>query len=381
MPLLPYVRHPVFVVSCGALLAAIAVVASPAVTTHSRATQARQCESVRVLRDDYDRSVYAERGSFLRDGTRPYADVWSEYPQLATYAFSLPYLFNADSGTHMTIFTFMMAVALGVLAAVMARLCRQLAIPSHRVLFLLLPGTLYFSLNRFDVLPTALVLTAFSLLLAGRWGSAHAVLGAAALTKGYPVLFLPLFARIAWSGGLRAMLWGFSCFVAVVVALTAQLWAWVGFNALVAPYVFQGTREANSQSIFYFAARALPQAGQWPLRMAFSGLQAGLGIVPAALRRMSPQDGARWLAIITIAFVVFTRFQSPQWVVWITPLALLSSRDRLDLGVVVAQDILTYVYFPLTYDCFGPLSTNFAFVVGALTALRVFLLVRLLMPR
>src|SRR5258705_1272969 len=37
----------------------------------------------RLLRDDYEMSVYVRRGSLAPAGARPYLDVFSEYPQLA----------------------------------------------------------------------------------------------------------------------------------------------------------------------------------------------------------------------------------------------------------------------------------------------------------
>jgi hypothetical protein len=113
----------------------------------------------------------------------------------------------------------------------------------------------------------------------------------------------------------------------------------------------------------------------------FSAAQVVLGAAALGVRVVSPQNIARWLAAMTIAFVVFMRFQSPQWVVWITPLAILASRDAIDIGAVVAQDILSYVYFPLAYDAFGPQAPELGFVVGALTGARLFLLVRLAVPR
>src|SRR5258705_320947 len=46
-----------------------------------------------LLEDVSDRSVYQQRGAWLPTGLTPYLEVHSEYPQLATWLFGVPYLF------------------------------------------------------------------------------------------------------------------------------------------------------------------------------------------------------------------------------------------------------------------------------------------------
>ena len=47
---------------------------------------------IRFFRDNYDMSCYFRRGAWLPLGKRPYAEVFSEYPQLATYLFGLTHV-------------------------------------------------------------------------------------------------------------------------------------------------------------------------------------------------------------------------------------------------------------------------------------------------
>jgi hypothetical protein len=375
----PRLASPVTIVWCAAVLGAALVVWSPAPIMEGRGEDPR-AGSIRYLRDDYDRAAYAERGSFLRDRKRPYVDVYGEYPQVATYLFALPYLVVSTAAAHMLVFTFMMAASLGLLAILMARMCRLLGIPTSRVLFLLLPGTLYFSLNRFDVLPETMVMLALLWLVERKTSLAHAALGIAILTKGYPLAYVPLFLRVAWESGSRNAARAMGVLGLTIGVLSLQLIAWIGLKGALSPYVFQGNRDDNTQSLFHVVSLALPHAGQQPLRTLFSAAQAMLGAAALGIRSVSPHNIVRWLAAMTIAFVVFMRFQSPQWAVWITPLAILASRDVIDIGGVVAQDVLSYLYFPLAYDAFGPQAPELGFVVGALTAARLFLLVRLIAP-
>jgi hypothetical protein len=376
--------RPAMIVLVVALLGAAAVVSAPErflVQAPAARQQYPKYQGVRVIRDDFDHANFADRGLFLPEGKKPYVERYSEYPQLGTYLFAFPYLFVSTWEGYRAFFTFLMAAALGGIAMAMTPVCVRLGVAPYRVLLLLLPGTLYFSLNRFDAVPTALVMAALALVLAGRLALGHAVLAAAFLTKAYPLLYVPLFSRVAWdAGGARGVLRAWAAFAGTIAVCTAQIAAGVGFKPLLGPYLFFGNRLDNTQSLFHVVSQALPVALETPARAVFRVMQAGLGLAGAAVGRLSARDVVRWMAVMTIAFVVFTRFQSPQWVVWITPPALLAARDRTELALVAAQDVLTYLYFPLAYDRFGPIAPGLAFVVGALTAIRLVLLACLLRP-
>ena len=47
---------------------------------------------IRFINDSHDRENYYARGSWILEGKRPYIDVFSEYPQLATYFFAVPHI-------------------------------------------------------------------------------------------------------------------------------------------------------------------------------------------------------------------------------------------------------------------------------------------------
>lgn len=337
-------------------------------------------EGIRLVRDDFDRSNFADRGRFVLEGRRPYLDVPSEYPELATYLFGLPYLLVSSREAHMAAFPFLMAAALGGVAWSVGGVLRRLGRSEARLLLLLLPGTLYFTLNRFDAVPALLVSSALALLLSGRVLSAHALLAMAVMTKAYPLLYLPLFVLHTARAGLAVAARATAVLVLVLAGFSAQLAFWVGPKWVLGSYLYFGGRMDNTQSLFHHALQAAPAAAAAPLRWLFRGLQGGLGLAVLLARPRGEHALVRWLAAMTIGFVVFSRFQSPQWVVWITPLALLASRGAGELALVAAQDVLTYVYFPVAYDRFGPPSAGLAYVLGLLTSVRMVLLAALLWP-
>ena len=66
-------------------------------------------------------------------------------------------------------------------------------------------------------------------------------------------------------------------------------------------------------------------------------------------------------AIFSLIF--FTRFHSPQYIVWYTPLfAILVADNLVNIGLFYASQILAYIEFPLL---FGSFYTNTQYVSSA----------------
>ena len=84
-------------------------------------------------------------------------------------------------------------VLLLALLALTAANLRALGHGPGGALLLFLPGTLYFSFNRFDAWPAAFVALAFLMQWKDRRLGAAAALGLGAMMKWYPILLVPLF--------------------------------------------------------------------------------------------------------------------------------------------------------------------------------------------
>src|SRR5262249_9995583 len=106
---------------------------------------------------------------------------------------------------------------------------------------LVLPAALYFSLNRFDILPAFLV--ALSLACLGRrYLVASAVLlGLATMAKVYPLLLAPLIFRYLSDERRRCLTWAGVYSATLLVCFLPPLTAW-GRDATLAPYNYQLSR-------------------------------------------------------------------------------------------------------------------------------------------
>jgi hypothetical protein len=352
----------------------------------------------RVAYDDWDMSAMVLRGlnaslgrkaglaeephpsddefaAALRDPERPLADrYFLEYPQAATYLFRLPFLWRplhppaAVCDSHygnilrhqprddaerdlwrafrragQTIAAVMVVCLLLLMALV--RLGYEpgggLSGPAW---LLVLPGALYFTLNRFDVLPALLTALSFA-CLGRRWVVASAVfLATATMVKVYPVLLVPIVVRYLWAERRAALAWTAAYVGATLVLLLPPLLA-ADWQAVVRPLRVQLSRAPLGPTLYVHLPAALSENG-WIGR----GFRFGtLGLVMLALCRHRPTDLAGVLrrgALALMAFTALSVFYSPQWVLWFAPLLVpLAGQDRRLAALVAGLDAVTYLSF------------------------------------
>jgi len=221
--------------------------------------------------------------------------------------------------------------------------------PLPPVWLLALPASLYFGLNRFDALPSLLVVLSFAMLHHRRFTLSGMLLALACLVKVYPVLLGPLFVRYLQNDrrALRSFLIGGFATGCGVLGLVFLMHGW---EAMIAPYRFQLSREAEPGWTFY--GIVLPEF----LASRSCGI-VRLGIVLVVLgllmrsRPTSLDELLKKSVVVLIAFASLQVFFSPQWLWWFVPLLIILARnDRRLIWLVLAFDVLTYVSFPLVYD-------------------------------
>jgi hypothetical protein len=351
-----------------------------------------------LLEDESDRTIYEQRGRWLPSGRTPYLQEHSEYPQLATWLFAAPYLFfdsdvpvgraqtaaefrNArdDHAVYGDLHHVSMAIGLWLLLALTALNLRALGHSPSWALLLFLPGTLYFAFNRFDAWPAAAVAGALLLQWRGRRHGAAMLLAVGAMLKWFPILLLPMFLAYnlhsrdgagAGRSGARGLLArlpsavilpGLSA-LAVCLAILGVTWMWDRGGREAVEYVYRNQmgRDPNPPSI----VAALTVPGRWGLftlededwlSRAFMLLQ----FLPAVLLALLPIRTRRALLLgcltVVLGFMQFGKVFSPQWICWVTPLAvLLAPRSLPCLLLLVAAELATYVQNPVIfYEAMG----------------------------
>jgi len=233
---------------------------------------------------------------------------------------------------------FDVTVALLVLFEIAAVLATAyLAGPARRWIALLValsPGLILASFINWDLIAMSLTMLGLAAWAARRGVLAGVLIGLAVATKFYPVFLLgPLFLLCLRAGRLRAF-W--------VTAGSAAV-AWLAVNlpvAIAAPtgwftfYRFNASRGADWGSIWYlFETEHWPLVGRLPLStlnlvtlLAFGASFLLIAVLALAARRRPRLPQLLFLSLS--AFLIFNKVWSPQYVIWLVPLAVLA-RPRL----------------------------------------------------
>jgi hypothetical protein len=238
----------------------------------------------------------------------------------------------------------------------------------------LLPACLYFSANRFDVLPA--VGLALSLALLGRgWMAGSAVcLGVATMVKIYPGLVAVLVVRYL-GGRPRDMARWTAVYALTLAAVGAVTVASTGWEATLAPYRVQLGRSLEGLT-FYGAVLPRVLGGDTAVS---KGARLGFVLVvliALAWRRPTGLESLlRRSALALIAFLAVQVFYSPQWVLWLIPLLAPLAGWGLRSPVtwlVVGLDLVTYATFPVAFDMTN--TARHQVLIGVLIYLRALVL-------
>lgn len=316
---------------------------------------------------DGDTAELNRYGDAVVNGQLPYRDFRLEYPPGAIPFFTIPSL--GAEHDYLTIFRLVAiaGVLFGLLA--LALLLERLDAPSvwryAALAFAALAPALLgaFALLRFDMWPAALCVCVLLLLLTERPLWAFGLLAVATLVKSYPAALLPL-ALLAVERPVR---WrGLALFCTGGLAVLLPLAA-LGHVGLYNSYSGQWNRHLQLETfassfllVIHHAGRIAFDSGSWSVFGATADALAKLqtlaqlvGVAAAALlfarSRRTPRDlaaaGATTIAVAAVAGKVL----SPQFLLWLAPLVLLS-RSIVAGASLAAAMMLTNLIFPDRYE-------------------------------
>jgi uncharacterized membrane protein len=282
----------------------------------------------------------------------PYRDFFMEYPPGALAVFLPPAAFG--SSHYNAAFKCLMALCGVATLLLVASVLVKLGVSTTRLwvavlVFALSPLALGpISLNTYDAWPALLTLAGLALLLAGRDVAAFALLGAAFAAKVYPVVLVPPAAIFVWrTRGRELALRALGAFAAVV-ALFVVPFLVLASHGLAESFRAQAARSLQVESLggsllavadrlgWYSAtvvhrtghAISYDLVGSLPeLLTVVSSVAQALAVVAVAWLYLRGRDEPRRLVLAFAAaiagFLAFTRFFSPQYLVWLVPFVAL----------------------------------------------------------
>ena len=216
--------------------------------------------------------------------------------------------------------------------------------PMPEVLFLL-PAFLYFSLNRFDIVPTLLVALSLASLSRRHIGASGAFLAAGAVIKIFPIFVAPLFIRYLAPSLRRAGWWSFAFSLTVLIVMGIEV-STSGVAATFAPFTYQLSRHLEAWTIYGSILPSLLGSQSWGwFRL---GLLVLTILAMCWLPILSLHSLLRRGAVILLTFTSLQVFFSPQWIVWLAPFLIpLACIKRRFIPWLIAIDLIMYMSFPL----------------------------------
>jgi len=324
-----------------------------------------------------DLFVYRVFAEPLLDGGLPYRDFPFEYPPLAAPAIALPGLL----GTGEEAFRWAFAVWTLAGAAAVVLLCGALAQATGgdrrramlaAALMPLLCGALV--RTHFDVFPVVLLLGGLLLLCRDRPAAGLALLGAGAMTKAFPLVAVPVALAWLWGRGERRQaLRGAAACAAVMAAVAAAALAASpdGAADAVRYHLDRPVQIESSPAIVLLGLDAvglgeavtvsshrsdgLLHEADGLVSSLLGGALVGLIALLATVAARTPGLDRRSAVLgglaAVVAFAVFGKVLSPQYVIWVIPLGALAFAWRMHALAVAAAAaaVLTQVEFPAHY--------------------------------
>jgi len=232
---------------------------------------------------------------------------------------------------------------------------------------MLSPSLLYFGLMRFDIVPALICALSLHLFGRRRYAAAHLLLAVGVHVKWYPALLFPVYLayHLQQEGLIEARLRGllasrslryaaiFAGTTLAIAGLTILAYGWEGF---LAPYRFHAGRGSQYFNPYWLALKGLDALG-WTGSttrsitdlLFLAGQFSILGVL--LFRRVRSAHEVQQYSILAIVlFVTFAKIDSPQWILWYVPLALLFVGEPATLASIVVLTLLDYLVFPLAFD-------------------------------
>ncbi len=330
-------------------------------------------DNVRII----DTPVYKKYGDAMTQHQVPYRDFELEYPPGALPVFLIPEVGPDESYDK---FFDALMLLLGALTVVLVAVALvgvgapQAALYGGVLLAALTPvliGPLV--LSRFDLWPVLLVVASLAALVHERMRLGLGLLAAAVATKIFPLVLLPLaLLYIVRKRGEREAFIALGVFAAVLLAIFGPFLL-LSSDGVVDSITRQTDRPLQIESLgaslllaahrtqIYHATVVSSFGSQnlaGPLPDTFATVQTllqALAIITVWIVFARSDRGKEPLLIASAAavcaFIAFGKVLSPQFLVWLLPLApfLFLRRAYLQLGLYAAALVVTQLWFPYRY--------------------------------
>jgi hypothetical protein len=143
-----------------------------------------------------------------------------------------------------------------------------------------------------------------------------------------------------------------------------------GLQGVLQPYAFHASRAIEFAALPAFLQSILVGWFGSGINLTFMPtIFLALSVLPVPLTVFVRFDTFNkvlfWSILVLICFILFSRIWSPQWMLWLLPLLILTARTPRHIFCIIVYGVLNYLAFPLVYDLVGQESWLLRVVVFA----------------
>ena len=214
------------------------------------------------------------------------------------------------------------------------------------------PATIFSALLRFDLFPAIATFLALLSLKNQKYMAGAFWIGIGIALKGYLLFTLPAFVVFAlYQKGLKETVRLVIVCLLPMIVTNALVLAYAGWGGMLSPYAFHSVRTNNGEStydalLFLTSPLSFYRGKVVDLPYIVKFLPIITSLLAAALRPKDFNGLIDALLISVLGFMSFSVFYSPQFILWIAPIACFSSSAKIKL-VVAAFSWVTFIYHPL----------------------------------
>lgn len=310
------------------------------------------------LFDRYDIDQYYIRSRWAIGEGVLFKDVWSDYLLLPNLLFGLfrflsenlhplSTSFKSFSWLWVTVSWFLYLWATYIIATKV----------STRALWIwLAPAPLFFTLVRYDIYLVIATLLALLAIRSEKYLEGAMWLGLMVALKGYALFAVPAYCVfIFYRKGLpTAIKIALLCIVPFIVGNLIVL-GYAGMEGLRMPYAAQGDRPNIGDSTydaFFFLLSPLSlgispisEVPLVPTKIA-QFLQISISFLAAGLKPKTFDELIDAFLIAILGFISFSKFYSPQFCLWVTPIACFSTSRNIR-SLAVAFNWVSFIWYPV----------------------------------
>lgn len=216
---------------------------------------------------------------------------------------------------------------------------------------------MYFVLSKFDSIPVCLMMLSLVFTLYGDKKSGYLLCILGFCTKIFPILILPLL--IIYNSSKQSTLkdeiiFSFKelCVTTIGFILISLILAKLNFHNAISPYLFVmgNNLSVYANTLMYQISNIYP-IPIWIIAGLFFLLTISIILFTYIkfLYNISNKNLIVYSLIILLTVIIFSKFHSPQYLIWVTPLLALISTSIWDTIKYYIVQILLIIEFPLLF--------------------------------